>query len=79
MLTVIAIAKVYRGKFLDIYAKNIQCQGGLCDDRLHCTVALAVQEKVFVVFNFSLAKAHGTTALNIMSKFMFAKIINLYL
>ena len=36
------------------------------------TVAWAVQEKVFVIFNSSLAKAHGTGALKIVSKSTFA-------
>ena len=42
------------------------------------TVAWAVQEKVFVIFNSSLAEAHGTGALKIMSKSMFAKVAKFY-
>ena len=42
------------------------------------TVAWAVQEKVFVIFNSSLAEAHGTRALKIMSKSMFAKVAKFY-
>ena len=42
------------------------------------TVAWAVQEKVFVIFNSSLAEAHRTGALKIMSKSMFAKVAKFY-
>ena len=42
------------------------------------TVAWAVQEKVFVIFNSSLAETHGTGALKIMSKSMFAKATKFY-
>ena len=41
-------------------------------------VAWAVQEKVVVIFNSSLAEAHGTGALKIMSKSMFAKVATFY-
>ena len=38
------------------------------------TVAWAVQEKVFVIFNSSLAEVDGTGTLKILSKSMFAKV-----
>ena len=41
-------------------------------------VAREVQEKVFIIFNSSLAEAHGTRALKIKFKFMFAKITGLH-
>ena len=43
------------------------------------TVAWAVQEKVFVIFNSSLAEAHGAGTLKIMSKSMFVKVAKFYL
>ena len=42
------------------------------------TVAWTVQEKVFVIFSSSLAEAHATGALKIMSESMFAKVTNFY-
>ena len=42
------------------------------------TVVRAVQEKVFVIFNSSLAEAYETGALKIMSEFMFAKVAKFY-
>ena len=42
------------------------------------TVAWAVQEKVFVIFNSSLAEAHGPGALKFMSKSMCAKVAKFY-
>ena len=38
------------------------------------TVALAVQEEVFIVLNPSLTKSHGIRAFKFMSKFMFTKV-----
>ena len=42
------------------------------------TVARAVQEKVFIIFSSSLAEAHGTGTLKIMSKSIFAKVAKFY-
>ena len=41
------------------------------------TVAWEVQEEVFIVLNPSLIKAHRTSALKVMSKFMFGKVAEL--
>ena len=42
------------------------------------TVTWAVREKVFAIFNSSLAEAHGTEASKIMSKSMFAKVVKFH-
>ena len=42
------------------------------------TVVWAVQEKVFIIFNSSLAEAHGTGALKVMFKSMSAKVSKFY-
>ena len=42
------------------------------------TVAWVLQEKVFVIFNSTLAEAHETGALKIISKSMFAKVFKFY-
>ena len=41
------------------------------------TVTWGVQEEVFIVLNPNLTEAHRTSALKIMSKFMFAKVAKL--
>ena len=41
------------------------------------TVTRAVQEKMLVVFSSSLADAHGIRALKFVSKFMFAKVVEM--